>query len=110
MKYSFFCVSQFPTLCTWLIFFTLQLQHKKPKDALEKGAEEIAAGITELVAIRKNATSTPQLEYMSMYVNFDRMLKKLDPNVVEDLNMEITALIYKKLKEQENIVIVNIPN
>lgn len=85
---------------------------KRPRDGLEKGVEDIASGIKELVELRKNShpahDASPQLKYLSMYTNYDRMFKHLPERVVEDLNMEISNLIYNKMKEQEKILIVNL--
>lgn len=38
-----------------------------------------------------------------MYENYDRMLSKLPPDVVEDINMEISTLIYQRLKHHNEL-------
>ncbi|XP_021959412.1 uncharacterized protein LOC110855298 [Folsomia candida] len=48
-------------------------------------------------------TPSGHLKYLSMYENYDRMLSKLPPDVVEDINMEISTLIYQRLKHHNEL-------
>lgn len=70
----------------------------------------LAAGIEDLVKLRKERlTNVPQnhLEYHSMYVNLDRMLKQLPTSVVEGLNMQFVKLTYEAIQRQEVIIYNN---
>ncbi|XP_021966018.2 uncharacterized protein LOC110861215 [Folsomia candida] len=43
----------------------------------------------------------PYLKYLSMYTNYDRMLRQMPPEVVEEINMEISAIIYQRFKDHK---------
>ncbi|OXA39442.1 Eukaryotic translation initiation factor 4 gamma 3 [Folsomia candida] len=45
----------------------------------------------------------PQLKYLSMYTNYDRMLTQMPPEVVEDINMQISAIIYQHFKYHKDL-------
>jgi hypothetical protein len=49
----------------------------------------------------KQSENQEELKYKSMYVNLDRMLRKLPEAVVEDLNIEFINTTHKVLKNYD---------
>lgn len=43
--------------------------------------------------------SKTELKYFSIYLNLDRMLQRLPPVVVDELNIEFQNLVVSKLKD-----------
>lgn len=77
---------------------------------VDESTTRLAAGIEDLVQLRKERLSNPtqnQLEYQSMYINLDRMLKQLPNSVVEGLNMQFVKLTYEAIQRQEVIIYNN---
>ncbi|CAL8094456.1 unnamed protein product [Orchesella dallaii] len=77
---------------------------KKILKPSEEVTEKLASGITDLINLRKESQQTrnEKLEFHSMFVNLDRMLKTLPADVVEDLNMEFVNLTYAAMKYQKS--------
>ncbi|XP_035708367.1 eukaryotic translation initiation factor 4 gamma 1 [Folsomia candida] len=80
------------------------------KQSRENGMHSSHTRIEEVVACQNQANGftpssniTESLKYSSMYLNFDRMLKQLPTEIVEDLNMQITAIIYQRLKHHKQL-------
>ena len=80
------------------------MNKRKKRD--ETHSDDILTSINELVKLRKSEMSNPvepSLTYQSMYLNLDRMLKKLPEEIVEDLNVKFVNLTHDALKKFETI-------
>lgn len=72
---------------------------KKKKDDLAESVVQIASSFTNFLDKHETSTEKP-LKYYAMWANLDKLVSKLDDDTVDDLNVEITALIGAALKKK----------
>ena len=76
--------------------------------------QNLVAGLSEFLKMkvedRHNTRpgTTETLEYYSMYLNLDRMLKKLPTSVVEDLNVKYVQLALGEIKKHDPAVVIHL--
>lgn len=82
----------------WSIFTfssCLLSEQKDKKDPLCESVCKMSESITNLIEQRQQQ---PQLKYLYMWQNLDRLFQKMSDNDVDELNMEYLRMAYAKIK------------
>ncbi|EAT41210.1 AAEL007133-PA [Aedes aegypti] len=76
-------------------------ENKKPSKE-DDSLSVLASNITSLIDYSKTLEDSP-LVFQTALANIDRVLQRLSPDVAEDAIYEMTTLLYRKIKEQQQL-------